>query len=97
MPREGRDLPVPLEKFESDEGVVVEEHDGQGPNYYSVYHRKSDDNRPYITADRAEIEDNAAIIYGKLVLFGPVRVEKYPYKGQTRARITPLEEPDTDG
>ena len=83
---------MPLDEFESDEGIVIDEQDGQGPNHYTVYHRRSEDNRPYITADRVEIENNAGLVYGELVLFGPIRVEKYPYKGQTRARITPLED-----
>lgn len=84
---------MPLEEFESDDGAVVKEHDGQGPNHYTVYHRTADDNRPYVSADKVEVEDSAAIVYGKLVLFGTVRVEKYPHKGQTVARIT-VEERD---
>lgn len=80
---------MPLEEFESDDGVVIENHRGQGPNFYTVYHRVDDD--PYVSADRVEIGDNAIITYDKLVVFGPARVETYPHKGQTRARVT-LEE-----
>lgn len=80
---------MPLEEFESDDGVVIDEQDGQGPNHYTVYHRTDD--RPYVVADRVEIEDNGAIVYGSVVMFGSVRVETYPEKGQTRARITPME------
>lgn len=80
---------MPLEEFESDDGIVIDEQSGQGPNHYTVYHRKDD--RPYVVADQVEIEDNAAIVYGKLVLFGSVRVETYPRKGKTQARVTPQE------
>lgn len=87
---------MPIDEFESEDGVVVDEHDGQGPNHYTVYHRKSDDNRPYVSADRVEIGGNATIVYGKAVMFGPARVETYPNKGQTWCRITPLEEDRED-
>lgn len=81
---------MPLEEFESDDGIVIKEHDGQGPNYYTVYHRTEND--PYLVADKVEIGDNATIVYGKVVLFGPVRAETYPHKGQTRVKVTPLED-----
>ena len=81
-----------LDEFESEDGVVVDQKDGQGPNHYTVYDRTSSDNRPYVAADGVEINGNSAIVYGKLVLFGEVRVETYPHKGQTRVRITTLED-----
>lgn len=79
-----------LSEFRSDYGVVVKQQDGQGPLHYVVYHRTDDE--PYCTADRVEINNNGAFVYGKLVVFGKVRVEKYPHKGRTRARITTFEE-----
>lgn len=82
---------MPIKEFESDDGVVIDENDGQGPKNYTIYHRTNDKNRPYAIADRVEIEGNGAFVYGKLVLFGKVAVETYPHKGQTFATVTPLE------
>lgn len=75
-----------IDSYTYPEGIVVEEQTTRPPGYILTT-RKQDDDAPHFSLDKVTFPGNGLIPYGKLVLFGTVKVDVTEENGKRTATI----------